>query len=215
MYKKLIHGLLLLVVVNNTMLAKTKPDTSAQEIVNQIQIPSSFQADFVYTTQERDAEEMQEISGKLWVKANKYRLILDQQILISNGETIWSYFPELNEVHINSCQAEEAADALSPIQLLHSYQQDFTPISFKETILHKVTYNLVEFTPTDKEHAITHLSLLIKKGNHQIKSMKALDKNGTIHSFMLVEIAADVELEDSCFEFDPANYETLEIVDFR
>ena len=215
MYKKLIHVLFFLLVFNNMTLAKPKPHAKAQEIVNKIKIPSSFQANFIYTTQEKDAEEVQEIAGKLWIKANKYRLILDQQIIISNGTTIWSYFPEFNEVHINTCQAEEETDVFSPIQLLHSYQQGFVPTSFKETIINQVTYDLVELTPTDQKNSIAHLSLLIEKGNHQIKNIKALDKNSTIHSFMLVEMVPDMDIEDSYFEFDTANYEDLEIVDLR
>ena len=109
-YKKLSYVLFFLLLCNTTLLAKPKFHAKAQEIVNKITIPSSFQADFIYTIQEKDAEEVQEIAGKLWIKANKYRLILDQQIIISNGTTLWSYFPEFNEVHINTCQAEEEAE---------------------------------------------------------------------------------------------------------
>lgn len=196
----------------STALAKVKPNIKAQQVLDQIKIPTSLKADFTYTTAAENAKEIQETHGQVWIKGNKYHLILNEQIIISNGETIWSYLPLLHEVQINNYEAEAE---FSPIQLLHMYQKGYIPISLEQTNVNKTTYELVNLVATDKEALITHLKLMVAKKNHEIKHIKALDNNGAIHSFMINSFVGDIDIEDSYFEFDAAKHENLEIVDLR
>jgi outer membrane lipoprotein-sorting protein len=199
----------------NNSLAKIKPHTKAQQILDHIEIPNTLQADFIYIYIEKEAETPQEVQGKIWIKNNKYRIVLDDRIIISNGETIWNYLIELHEVQINTCEAEETTELFSPVQLLHMYEQGFVPISLAQKTIEKVNYDLVDLIPIDQQNAITHLTLMIDKKSHQIKNIKALDNNGTVHSFMIQTLVKDIEVEDICFEFDTTNDEELEIVDLR
>ena len=134
-------------------------------------------------------------------------------VIISNGEIIWNYLPELHEVHINNFEVEAAL--FSPIQLMHIYQQGFIPIALKFITIDKTEYDIVELIASDQENFIKHLSLTIGKENHQIKNIKALDSNGTVHSFTIIDLISGIKVEDSYFEFDTTKYEDLEIVDLR
>jgi outer membrane lipoprotein-sorting protein len=213
MYNRLSFLLLLLCCYTTPSLAKIKPDAQAKRVVTHIRKLSTFQADFVYTRQAKDIEDVQQIQGKVWVKGNKYKIVLDEQVIISNGETIWNYLPEFHEVHINNFEAEAAL--FSPIQFMHIHEQGFIPIALKIITIDKVEYNIVELIASEQENLINHLSLTIGKKNHQIKNMKALDSNGTTHSFMITKLVPDVDIKDNYFVFDTTKYEDLEIVDLR
>lgn len=213
MHKRLNYLLCCIFLLNySTALTKVKPNVKAQQVLDQIKIPTSLQADFTYTTAIENAKEIQETHGQVWIKENKYHLIINEQIIISNGQTIWSYLPALHEVQINNYEAEAE---FSPIQLLHMYQKGYTPVSLEQTKINKTTYELVDLVATDKKAFITHLKLMVVKKKHEIKHIKALDNNGAIHSFMITSFAKDIDIEDSYFEFDAAKHEDLEIVDLR
>ena len=38
--------------------------------------------------------------GKIVVQSDKYRLELEEQEVINNGTTVWTYLPDVNEVNI-------------------------------------------------------------------------------------------------------------------
>src|SRR5690606_18866125 len=85
---------------NYPSIGAPRPNAQAKKFVSFIRMPHSFQADFVYThiqggTKPEDTPEEYQIEGKIWVKGNKYRLVLADQIVVSNGVTIWNYVPSL------------------------------------------------------------------------------------------------------------------------
>ena len=99
--KKTLYALFLLsgIMFNYPSLGAHKPDPQAKKVIASIHMPISFQAEFVYAhiqgeTKQEDTQEEYQIEGKIWVKGNKYRLVLEDQIVVSNGETIWNYVPE-------------------------------------------------------------------------------------------------------------------------
>ncbi|ACE06716.1 hypothetical protein Aasi_1425 [Candidatus Amoebophilus asiaticus 5a2] len=214
MYKKLSCLVFILCCYSSPSLAKIKPHSQARKVLANIKTPNSFQADFIYTRQEKDAEEPQQIKGKVWAKGNRYKIVLDEQVVISNGEIVWNYLPELHEVHINNFEDEEAA-LFSPIQLMHIHQQGFIPIALKSITIDKIEYDILELIASDQDNFIKHLSLTIGRKSHQIKHIKAFDNNEITHSFMIMNAVLDVDLEDSYFEFDTTEYTDLEIVDLR
>jgi outer membrane lipoprotein-sorting protein len=215
MYKKLSFLFFVFCCYASPSLAKVKPHAQAKKVLAHIKTPSNFQADFIYSRQEKDAEEPQQIQGKVCTKGNKYKIALDEQIIISNGEVIWNYLPTLHEVHINNFEAEDTAALFSPTQLMHIYQQGFIPIALKIATIDKAEYDIVELIASDQENFIKHLSLTIGKESHQIKNMNALDSNGTIHSFIMINLVSGMDVENSYFEFDATKYKDLEIVDLR
>ena len=40
--------------------------------------------------------------GKITVKEDMYRLELEEQVVINNGTTVWTYLPDVNEVNIDN-----------------------------------------------------------------------------------------------------------------
>ncbi|MFO0506641.1 MAG: LolA family protein, partial [Chryseotalea sp.] len=44
----------------------------------------------------------EEFKGKITVKGNKFRLVLEDQEIINNGVTVWTYLPAAKEVNIDN-----------------------------------------------------------------------------------------------------------------
>lgn len=223
--KKTISALCLFILLginHYSILGASKSNKKAQKILTSICMPTSFEANFVYAhiqgnTKQEDTQEEYQIAGKIWVKGNKYRLVLEDQIVVSNGETIWNYIPSMQEVQIYNekpTTADKDLTSFSPIQLLQLYKQGFVPTHLQTTIIHPNKQEEITLIPQEKKSDIEQLNLVIDLGNHQIKSMKVLEKDGTVHNFEIINLAAEDKRQDDYFEFQMPT-EPIEVVDLR
>ena len=103
----------ILLISNLSLLAK---DEKAKEILDQLSVNTKsyesidvdFTFDFINTSQE--INEQQE--GNIKISKNKFRLDLNQQIIISDDTTQWIYLKESNELQILEYDSQD--DMLSP-----------------------------------------------------------------------------------------------------
>ena len=193
-------------------------NAQALKILERISHPDTFQATFVYIRAEdqqvEPPEEYQkEVAGQVMVKGNKYHLTLGEQVIINNGETVWTYLPEANEVHISSHDPKQ--EELTPIKLLTIYRQGFLPIALRSKTINNQSYDVVDLIAEDKEGLITQISLAIERKTRQLSRLEAWDSNHTLHTFLITAFEPDVELNDTYFDFNQKLYDEVEIIDLR
>ena len=216
LFKKNLYWLALLGCLwSYSSIANHRPCVLAQKIIHTIKMPTNFQATFRYTIQENNIEDFQEILGEVWIKKNKYRISLKDNILTNDGKTLWDYRPDSQELYIYNGKLEKTSILASPIQLLNLYKKEFIPISLHTKVLEKITYHVIELVAKDKDFFIQHLILQVSQKDHQIKYIKALENDGIAHSFTLTDLNTDTDWKDSFFEFDVKNYKDVEIIDLR
>jgi len=209
------HRSLFLLVLLNTPLAYSLAQNASQayKVLAPISQADTFQASFVYTNGDLHEEEQEAVPGKVLVKGNKYRLTLGEQLIIHDGETVWIYLPEANEVQISNYDPEQ--EPLNPAQLLHIYQQGFLPIALRAQTINNHHCDVVDLIAADQESWIAKISLAVERKTKHLKRLAALDSNQTWHTFSITKFEPDVELDDTCFVFNPACYDAIEIIDLR
>jgi outer membrane lipoprotein-sorting protein len=213
MSKKL-YCLLLLSILVAFKPAQVK--LSLDSILASINWTDTFQATFIYTSQEvndQQQEELEPIQGQIWVKGPKYHLILDEQEIICNGQLIWNYLPQANEVQISTYDPEQ--EALDPVKLLTLYKTGFLPVSLKTQSIDNRPCDIIEFVVQDPDNLYTNFKLVIDLQLKQIKSLEALDTNGYYHNFLITSFQPNPDLADNYFAFNPSMYRDVEVVDLR
>jgi outer membrane lipoprotein carrier protein len=189
---------------------------SLDSILESINWTDTFQATFIYTSQEVNdpqQEELEPIQGQIWVKGPKYHLILDEQEIICNGQVTWNYLPQANEVQISTYEPDQ--EALDPVKLLTLYKTGLLPVSLKTQSIDDQPCDIIEFTVQDPKSLYTKLKLVLDLQLKQIKSLEALDTNGYYHSFFITSFKPRTDLADAYFEFNPTRYQDVEVVDLR
>ncbi|MEM7055794.1 MAG: outer membrane lipoprotein carrier protein LolA [Bacteroidota bacterium] len=209
--KKKLFFLLFLSIPSDYALAQSH--SKALKILERISQPDTFQTVFVYILREPHKEDQEEIQGKVMVKENKYRLTLGGQIVINNGETVWTYLPAANEVYISNYYPVQKA--LSPVKLLTIYRQGFLPIALKTQSIHNQLCDVVDLIAAGQESLLTKISLAIERKTGQLKELKAWDGNEALHTFVITAFEPNIALDDSCFSFNPKDYEDIEVIDLR
>ena len=68
---------------------------------------TSFSSTFEYSMVNLDEDIEDSFQGKIIIKEEKYLLKIEGQEIINDGETVWTYIPELNEVNISTFESDD------------------------------------------------------------------------------------------------------------
>ena len=175
----------------------------------------SFQATFTYESQSPQGRLEETLEGQIAIQNNQYRLTIGGQEVISNGQTVWTYLTEANEVQIADCDPEQAAT--NPWTLVADCRQDYKLISIHAQQVDNQIYHVIDLLAKDPEHDLPKIVLTIKHPPSPpvIQRIEALDSNQTLHIFTIKYLAYDLKLDKAFFDFNPSEHHGVEIIDMR
>lgn len=154
----------------------------------------------------------QRLEGKLLLKkTNKYRVELDGQTIVTDGQTVWSYAVATNQVLIDKFKLNERM--LSPERLLTTAPDEYAAhIVGKEKIGSAETIALL-LTPRSESASVKSLRLWVDEGTSLVKQVLLVDVSGRETLYTVRDIDINRGLEDSRFVFTVP--EGVEVVDLR
>nr|MCU0318185.1 outer membrane lipoprotein carrier protein LolA [Amoebophilaceae bacterium] len=173
----------------------------------------SFRATFKYSSQSPQNELGDTFEGEITVQGNQYRLIMQGQEIINDGQTVWTHLIEANEVQITDQDPEQ--NAVMPWAIWSNYRQAYTMGRFDTHQVDKRVCNVVELVPKDDEHGLLKVVLTIAHTTKHIQCLEILDSNYTLHIFSVTNFTYDPSLDKAFFKFDPKEHQGIEIIDMR
>ncbi|MEJ7779142.1 MAG: outer membrane lipoprotein carrier protein LolA [Daejeonella sp.] len=175
-----------------------------------------IKTDFSYTLENPRAKIKETQSGILFVKskANKYKIILKGQELISDGKNQWTYLKADKEVQLS--EVDNTAEALNPAKIFTIYEKGFKSLYINDTKAAngRMVHN-IDLTPSDSKRTFFKVRLQIDKLNKQITNAVIFDKNGNKYTYLIKTFTPNVKVPESTFAFDAKKYPGVEVVDLR
>jgi Outer membrane lipoprotein carrier protein LolA. len=113
----------ILVAITGTINAQQSADQLVKTTVDKIKKHKNVEISFDYQMLNNDANINETQSGKGYMQGESYKLILSGQEIISNGETVWTYLPENEEVMVSDVSQNEMG--MNPLKLLTTYDKDY------------------------------------------------------------------------------------------
>jgi outer membrane lipoprotein-sorting protein len=158
---------------------------------------------------------IEDMQGLLKAKrGNKYRLRMNGQTVVSDGETIWNYMPADKSVMISNYG--DAGDALSLEQFFFDIIDSFKPTGlYRYTASDRENSYKLKLEPPQSGaniHDIKSIDLYFDIGTYDILSI-AVYTAGDNFSWDIDSIRMDEDLSDDVFEFQPP--EDAEVIDMR
>jgi outer membrane lipoprotein-sorting protein len=217
----MINRILLLVVFSTSIaiaLQAQKPaDKSADKLLNLISTRyknfKTIKADFIYSIESKAENISEKQKGSIYVKGNKFRLDIADQVIMCDNKTVWTYSKEVNEVQVNNYDPKKAPIRLDDIFTM--YDKGFLSKILDTKKEGKNDIVLVELTPKDKKKNFFKIKLTIDKTNQTIIKSQVFDKSGTIHTYLVTNQFPNIKLEDKFFVFDVKKYPKCEVIDLR
>lgn len=154
-------------------------------------------------------------SGKVYVKGDKYNVELGDYVMISDGETVWTYEKAANDCYVD--YLEDVSDgAISPSSMFTIWEDGFKH-EFKQEVKEngKTLFwiNLYPENPADKNfHTI---QLYIDKEKMEVVKfvVKGRESNDVVYT--LDVFSPNKEVSDEQFKFNAKKHPGVNIIDNR
>jgi outer membrane lipoprotein carrier protein len=174
---------------------------------------TSFEASITSTLTNEIEGTREEIKGKITVKGEKFRLVMDDQEIINNGTTVWTYLPAAKEVNIDNYDPN--SDEINPTKIYDLYKKGFKYLFLEETIENSVLCDVIDLVPEKKDAQYFKIRMNISKKDKNIVSWTMFDKSGNRYKYTITKFTPNVAVADTYFTFDPKKYPGVEIIDLR
>ena len=203
---------ILIIIFSIFQLNSFGQDEKSNEILKQLSANTKsytfmdvdFDFNFINTTQEINENQ----TGNIKISNNKFRLDLNEQIVISDDSTQWIYLKESNELQIMEFDSED--EMLSPNKLFTIYENGYK----NQYIELKDNNHIIDLFPVESNE-FKNIQLHINKDKIQLNKIILFDKNGGSFSYTITKFITNTNFDDNLFKFNTEEYPDLEIIDLR
>lgn len=152
--------------------------------------------------------------GTFYLKGQKYRISLDDQEIICDTKSVWTYVKANNEVQISAFNAAE--QTISPAKLFTNfYDKEYRYRYVAEKKVSGKNCDLLELTPNDKSKQFSKVELAVDKTAKTIVGGTVYEKNGNQYRYEVSGFTPDAPVADGLFTWDAKKYPGVEVVDLR
>ena len=169
---------------------------------------TSIDFDLIIENKSQKISEKQ--TGNIVIAEDKFRLTMEDQIIINNGESQWIYLTDLNEVQI--INHDDLNDLMSPSNIFNIYDKDYK-FEYKGIVSENgIRLHDIDLFPKTSREFIK-INIKIDEIKNQLKKVKLNDKNGGTISYILKKVAYNNKIKS--FVFNVSEYADIEIIDLR
>lgn len=192
---------------------KAQYDPQAKAVLdamsNNYKSVNAFTATFSQKIENKSAGVDEEISGKITVKKEMYKLEIIDSEIFNNGEEVWVYTPDLQEVTVSKYNPEE--EEITPGNVYDIYKK-----GFKYILIQTLSNGdrVVELNPENRDKTYHKIRLIITKKD-ELKTFAVFEKSGTKYTYRIEDYKTSSTIGSSFFTFDPSKYPDVEVIDFR
>ena len=175
---------------------------------------STIKTEFSYSLVNKDRKINTTQSWKLILKGEKYRLEMGDQVVISDGKTMWKVLKADKEIEISTPAAGD--DALNPKNIFTMYEKGFRHKYIKEEKLGvKVVHTIDLFPINPKEKDYNSIRLYIDKTSMQVLKSEIKGKNGNLYTYDIKKFATNEAVDDAQFTYRKSEFPGFELNDLR
>ena len=162
--------------------------------------------DFNFVNLSQDINEAQK--GNIKIHKNKFRLNLNQQLIISDDSTQWIFLKESNELQIMEYDSED--DMLSPNKLFTIYEKGYKS-NYVETT---ESNHVIDLFPIESNE-FKNIQIQVDINKIQLKKIILFVINGGSFSYVITRFETNNDLASELFKFNVEDYNDVEIIDLR
>ena len=208
---------LLLAALLFVNLAQAQQDPKAGKILDAMSqkyaAMKAFKADFAQTMENPSAKVKETMAGNILVSGEKYRLGVSGQEIISNGNLMWTFLKDANEVTIT--ESDDEAEAMAPSKIFDMYKKGYKYAFAGTETIDGATHDVIELAPEDRKNPIYKVRLYINQKDKSLKSWEMFRNNGSRYIYTIQNFEANPTLSSDAFTFNKAKHKGVNVVDLR
>jgi len=200
----------------NNSIGQSDPDAKKilDAVSKKIKSYKAVEASFTLKIEDSKGNLQGSKKGTVWMKGNKYKVVITGQEIFCDGTTVWTYDKSSNEVTVT--KFDPSANNTTPQKIFTDfYDKDFLYKLNGEQKVAGRTLQEIEMTPVDKTKNFFKIYVYVDKAKKTVSSTRMLDKNGNKYSYSINSLNGNASLSDASFTFDKTKYPGVEVVDLR
>ena len=135
----------------------------------------------------------------------------EEQLLVTNGETLWLFDPLLENVTIQKLEKLTDGTALSFLLGLGDLQEDFNRRLISQVFLTSPDALIVELEPKKAAANLSFIQLAVHPATYNLQIIALMDQEGNYRTIELESMHYNLVLEDNFFEFKVT--EDMEVIE--
>ncbi len=220
MQKKLIIPVLIALFVS-TAYSQTDHETAWEQKANELvkkaseKIKSyrSMEVEFTYTMENTQMGINEVMSGKVYTKGDKYRMLVGDNVFISDGVTVWNFIDDLWEIHIN--KVENMEGGLTPTALLDNFETEYRGKFIRQENHNGRMVDLIDMIPVTPQSFFKYRLALDARDQTLVYTI-AYDRHGGTYTYAIDKLRPNIEIADSKFVFNRADFpDGVDVIDLR
>ena len=175
------------------------------EIQKRYETTADFEAQFVQEYVGKVMQRPQKGEGQVYFKKKgmmRWDYQTPNQKLISNGQTLWYYQPEENQVFVS--QLSRIIKERTPLAFLAgegNLSQEFNLVQWNEAASQEEGNYVVELAPKEPNPALAKLILTVDRKTFTVTQADVIDGLGNVTRTRFMNIKTNVSHPDSFFNF--------------
>lgn len=209
--------LIVLLLVISGIASFAQVDQKAKNILDNVsqktKANKSITADFEFTMDNAEVELHETSRGKIIIQGNAYKLVLTGIEIYCDGETMWTFVKDANEVNISS--VEDSDDSMiNPATIFTIYEQGYKNTYLGEyTADGKKTFK-IEMIP-DEIKEFSRVILEIDQASYQIVSAVMNGTDDNTYSIKVTSMDTSKSYSATDFSFNEKKHSGVDVIDMR
>lgn len=164
--------------------------------------------DFIFENKNQNINEKQK--GILVLQEEMFRLEMEDQIIINDGESQWIYLADMNEVQIMEHDPEE--QMMSPNKLFTIYEEGYKYNYVGAEAEKGKRLQIIDLFP-EESGAFMKITLAVDAAKNQLHKITMHDKNGGTYAYLVTNFKSNTAIAP--FIFNTVDYPGVEAIDLR
>ena len=164
--------------------------------------------DFFFENKAQKIKEYQ--SGNLVLEGEKFRLKMENQIIINDGKTQWIYLADMNEVQIMPNDLED--NMIHPKKIFTIHEEDYKYTYVGSELENGKNLQIIRLFPKESREFIK-IDIAYDELKSQLKKIMIFDKNGGIYTYLIKSFKSNTSTEPFIYPIE--EFTDIEVIDLR
>lgn len=202
---------ILLIIFSTTIFAQ---DQVAKEVLDKLSATTksyknmTIEFDFILENKSQNIKEQQQ--GTLVLEGKKFQLIMDNQIIINDGESQWIYLTDMNEVQIIKHDPKD--EMMNPNKLFTIYESGYKYTYVGANSEKGKRLQIIDLFPKASREFMK-INIAVDAANNQLQRITIHDKNGGTYSYVVKSFKSNTAIKPILFK--ASDFPGVEVIDLR
>jgi chaperone LolA len=154
----------------------------------------------------------QSFDGKLIVKkGNKYRIDLEQQLIITDGKTVWSVNKTNKQVMVD--KYKDDPKSLTPEKMLTNIPKNYNAAFLNREETGGVDIVVLKLLPKESRSSFRSIKMWVDEDHSVLKKIQIIDASNNTITYAITNLLINSGVKESSFSYQPPT--GFEVIDLR